>query len=189
MELYDNGGAASLRSTATTKTGEWVWLQLTSVTIGTTSTDLRFSHSVNSATFYVAMPMINMGASVRPWKQRDLRYRYGTTFVVNNVDPGGAGITPVDITANTSPTTVMIEAICLYRNTTAVPRRIYITPGFDLASNSWDAIVRNVNTSEYIMGSRVILLDDGQVFNYESDAPAGDVESVYIILSGSWEWE
>jgi len=72
LDLYDNGGAASLGTATTTTTGGWVWLEVLGKTIGTTSLDFRLKHSANSATFYFCLPGLNVGPTVAPWGARNV---------------------------------------------------------------------------------------------------------------------
>lgn len=70
LELFDNGGAASLGTATTTTTGAWIFLEIIGVTLGTTSTDIRIDHSVNSATMDLVLPMMNVGTEVLPWQSK-----------------------------------------------------------------------------------------------------------------------
>jgi hypothetical protein len=71
LELYNDGGTASLGTATTTTTSSWVWLEVKEKTIGTTSVSFRLYHSADPATFYMALPMCNIGAVVRPWDRRE----------------------------------------------------------------------------------------------------------------------
>jgi hypothetical protein len=192
LEVFDNGGAVSLDTDVTDEeVGEWVWLEVSDTIIGTTSTDIRFSHSANSATFYVALPVVNPGGSTMPWAPRDIIRREGfASSVVDAVDPGGGGWTDVDITANTTPLTVMAQIVGRYLNTTADGRAIYLRRKGSAEGNTEAAtLLRNVNTTRPSFANKTVLLDDGQTFQYDSSAIAGNAEELTLSVAGYWEWE
>jgi hypothetical protein len=72
LELYDDGGTASLGTDTTTTTSGWVQLTVENVTIGTTSLSFRVTHSANSSTTYFSMPMLNAGSELLPYQPRIL---------------------------------------------------------------------------------------------------------------------
>jgi hypothetical protein len=190
LEAYDVGGAASLGTDTTTTTSTWTFLKIEGVTIGTTSTDIRLKHSVNGATVYWAMPTANVGGRVIDWKPRGLRYvDKGAAAVVNSVDPAGGGYTDVDLTASTSPIAVMAVLTSFYINSTSTGDLIRVRRN----GSSVDDNTLNI-TASYVTGvgsinTKEVLLDDQQIFEYDSTAVAGDTEALTINLTAYYEWE
>jgi hypothetical protein len=191
LNFFDNGGAVSIDTDETDVVGEWVWLEANDNVIGTISTDIRLSHSANSATYYIALPTVNPGGSVMAWAPRDIIQREGfTDEIVGPVDPGGGGWTDVDTTANTSPLAVAVQVVTRYLNTTVSGQVIHLRrKGSTEGLTNATAAIRNVNAVASIVSNKMVLLDDEQTFQYDSTAPAGNAETLRLSLAGFWEWE
>lgn len=189
MSLYNNGGAASLGSTTVSTTGQWIHIQLNNITIGTTSTDLRFAHSANSATFYVAMPQLNIGSTAGSWSERALVYRQKfSNAVVNAVDPAGGSWTDVDFTSVTNGLTAKVQVSVNYSNTTTAGASVSLRPNGSSETGNSTLVVRNVSTSIAGLEELDVYTDDGQIIEYDSSPGAGDTEALSIHMQGYWEW-
>jgi len=111
LELYDVDGTTSLGTAATTTTSSWVWLEVLDATYQD-SMRWRVSHST-TATLYLAMPSLNIGATVLPWRERGTReveeyYEY----LVNSNSPS-ASWHDLDVSAMVSPLTCWIRVSAL----------------------------------------------------------------------------
>ena len=111
LELYDVDGTTSLGTAATTTTSSWVWLEVLDATYQD-SMRWRVSHST-TATLYLAMPSLNIGATVLPWRERGTReveeyYEY----LVNSNSPS-VSWHDLDVSAMVSPLTCWIRVSAL----------------------------------------------------------------------------
>jgi len=176
-------------STTTSMSGGWVILKCENLTLNGTYVVLEF-YLNGSGTFYVAPLGVNIGAKALMLPPRGLVYRecVGTAMLVNGVDPGGAGFTDVDCTANSSPLAAKLSLYGLYRNATRVDQTLTARRNGDTTGWGQSALVRSQSTSAFTAGNQIVLCDDGQVFEYMTNCAAADSEAVYIKLLGWWEW-
>jgi len=189
LQAYNVGGSASLGTDTTTTTGSWVWLEITNVTIGTTSTDLRISHSANSATFYVAMPTLNVGATVRPWQARGLRYveDYAADILLKT-PPTNTTYNDFDNSANTSPLAVAFH-LGMFLETNASGAAV----GYIRRNGSTDATgapaVHSIPASDRsISTDPFVLCDDRQIIE-EKVNDNTRISQWSFSQRGYWEWE
>ena len=186
LELYDVDGAASLGTATTSTTGSWVWLEVLDKTFQD-SMRWRVTHSANNATLYIALPSLNVGAAVRPWQRRGLRYI--EKEVINHLteDPGADTWADLDFTAVTSNLTAALL--------------LMVTIGVNASSGQgWGYLRRNGSAStggpvagtcdgvHGAGGNIFILTDDGQVIE-ESVSNSAQVVTWTISMSGYYEWE
>lgn len=189
LVLTDDGGG-STSSLLVSTTGVWSYVEITH-TIQAGSTYLQASirqDSAVSGTIYAANPMLNLGSRAGHFRPRGLRPKFGEDSVVSGVDPAGASWTDADFTAVTSPLTALIDVRGVYINSTTAGRSIRIRPNGDASGGVY--IVTNATVGGIYRGIATILCDDSQIIEYDTDADAGDTESVTIALGGTyWEWE
>lgn len=182
----DSGGYLPYDEVTTTTTGAWTRLNLLSQVLSSSATKLRFEidHSANGATFYAANPQLNLGSIVGPFSPRVPVYKHidGGTVVVTAVDPGGATQTQSFQSAS-SPNAVLLNIEVLYINP--------VTSGRIFKVGRSGHGVTNWLTGHAAGGIRTIgfvMCDDQQQLDYSTSAPAGEAETVYIILLGYYEW-
>lgn len=192
LELYDVGGAASLGTATTTTTSSWVWLEVLNKTLGTTSLDIRIKHSADSATLYVAMPTLNVGATVRPWKERGLRYVLEFGGTVLNINPATTAWTSLDLTASTSPLTVAVSLSIMIRTTSTGLYIAYIRPGGSAQGQTYDAAVLREGSGNVVgqypgQLTSFFLCDDGQVIEHSVNTTG--VLNLTLGLRGRWDWK
>jgi hypothetical protein len=174
LQLYDVGGAAVLDQATTTLTGGWVFLQLEGVTVGTTATELRFSHSA-AATFYVTLPAANIGPKLKPWEARDHQDdQWDDEYWAVNAATGDATWHTVDVSAYVSPTAfgVWFTIECTEPNYVG-----YRTPGTNL--DRWDT------RSNGLVAGQFVLLDGDQCFEYQGISGATGIN---IRVYGERRW-
>ena len=183
LELYDNGGTTSLGTATTTTTGEWVWLEVLNKTIGTTSTEIRIKHSANDATFYVAMPMANVGVLVNTWLPRGLIYKEVNSAALVGSDPYDTNYHDLDVSSVSSNLAVIGLFACYNVKNGATTGVLMRRNGDVNADNA------NIIASGYAGAAAqgLVLMDDGQIVEYKSIT--GDATTFEIWLKGYYEWE
>lgn len=172
----------------TTTTGSWVYLEATNrITSGSTIAQLRVSHSANSATFYVANPMVNVGAVTMPYKPRGLVYRQYEALLVNGTDPGGAN-TSVGITGLHNP--AIVDLVVGYSNATTAEQQVsWHWTSSVTHSTQWN-VLRTRGASAALRFSQVrALCGDDEIVYIDTNSVGGDTELLYVASTGYWAWE
>jgi hypothetical protein len=190
MDLRDTVGGSLGTTDATTTTDAWEFLQIENETLGANDLELRFTGDTNSMIFYIAIPMLNIGPTLQAWRPRALvpRYEVNSDFV-NGVDPGGgSSFINVDVTSITSPLAVAIQLIALYQNSTTASVLYSRRNGEAAGTVRANLLVRLVSAVS-LVGIKTQLLDDGQIFQYATNAGGGDAETLYLSSDMYWEWE
>lgn len=180
LELYDVDGTTSLGTATTVVEDAWTWLEINNVTYQD-SMRWRIVHSVNSATIYVAMPCLNIGATVRPWAQRSTRY-VGIDFVnVLSENPADTNWADLNLSAYLSSNAFMVNAFV--QITGAAAYSGYLRPN----GSSWTRSASVINPAGSYAGSMAVTLcDDQQVI--EEQVNNSGVTNWYIAIWGYWEF-
>ena len=145
-----------------------------------------------AGTFYAAPLGANIGARGFPLRARGLRYVDAQAVDVLSADPGGADWADLDLTASASALAVSANLSVLYRNTTTIDRKIcFRRNGSAAAEDRSTTVISNpaTSSSETTINVLQMPLDDGQVFEWKSDALATNAELLIISVFGYWEWE
>lgn len=172
-----------LASDATSLTSGWNWLEVRNVTIGANTLRWELEYSVNAATVYFANPMLNTGPRVNSYRPRGFVFKQKNVILANSVDPNGGSIT-IDVTSQASPNTAMVQIQGLYVNQTSDQAILKVGRLNGPSQNFITGI-----QSKGLRSETAFLCDDQQRISISSTAAAGDTESVYITLTGYWEWE
>lgn len=189
LELYDVGASASLGTDTTSTTSTWVYLSIENITFQD-QTEYRIYHSANSSTFYVAMPMINVGETVLPWRTRGIRRVDIQYNLESGIDPGGGSVyTDTDGSAGVDAQTVLFELLASYRNTTTQGKVIRIRRDGSAVDASTNNITINQTTAIFTPDFRIVQCSADRIIEYWSNANAGDAESLFLDIAAAWEWE
>jgi hypothetical protein len=185
LELYDEDGAASLGNDTTSTEDAWTFLKVENVTYQD-STQFRLSCDTNSATFYAAMPMMNVGEELLPWQARGLVYIEKYSADVYNQNPPES-FTDVDFTASTSNITAALCLMC--RMSTSAADGVYLRRnGSSAASGNATMIVTTSSTPGFANTVfSFCLCDDSQIV--EVMAGSTNVSNLGLSLKGYYEWE
>jgi hypothetical protein len=186
LELYDNGAAASLGTDTTTATSIWTELKIENITVQD-QTQLRIRHSANSATFYVAQPQLNVGATVGFYKPRGYIYREEHVQDVLNTNPGGTGWTDLDFNSNTSSATMAINIGILVGST--ANHAAYVRRNGSSDAQDRGTLCALAIAAGDILGSidPFVVTDASQIIEWSVNSAT--VSSLLISLRGYWEWE
>lgn len=167
----------------------WQTVVLENLTLDGTYVDVRFLLS-GVGTFLVGSPSVSCSPVAISLPNR--RWKYVDAFAVNlySADPGGATWFDVDITAQTSPLAAMAQITVNYSNTTTAGSRAFLRRNGDTVAAS-NSAVATTNTVAALSGygAKLVALDDGQIFETQTDGAAGNTELLNLSLSGFWEWE
>lgn len=191
--VWDNTNAEAVGVDNSTVEGEWVWLEAGGV-VSAGATELRLTFRVKAATsgvtFYVAKPQMSLGYRLPTWKPRGLRYVQRTSALVSSgFDPGGANTT-IDWSASLPRNVAVMNLVVHYVNTTSAARSVYIQP-YNITTES-DLYLVGYNSTTvgiYAVFRTTIPTEHGSRFNVSTDAPVGDVETVFVSLDSYWVWE
>lgn len=190
LELADSSTGA-ISSDTTTTTGSWVYLEVVNQTIGANDLQVRLKHSADSATFYVANPVLNTGPAVGGFKPRGVVRREAKSNFYSD-DPGGsaAGWQDRDVSSITSENAVYVQLMVGYYNTTSANNYIRVRRKGDTGDTIAHEVIRNRDTTGYRhINSFTVMLNDQGNFQYSSGANSGDNEQLSISLVDYWEWE
>lgn len=178
---------ASETAAAKVTAAAWTVVEVPNHTLAGTYCDVTLTTD-GAGTFYAVPLGANIGARGLPLKPRGLRYvdTITVTFVVDNVDPGGAGYTDADFTAATSPLTAIINLTVAYINSTTAGRQVYLRRNGS-TGDLYSAIAAVV--AQAARSTFPLACDDGQIVEYKTTGTAGETENVYLSAQGYWEWE
>ncbi len=177
----------SLGVSADTTAAGWTILKVEGVTLDGTYVEVRCE--VDTGTAYFVPLGIHIGAKAIPLRPRALQYHATVANVnlVNDADPGGA-YADCDVTASTSSLAVMADICVTYGNATAAQKYLSLRRNGSAITYS-GMVTGNPSTSINGRARGTVQLDDGQIFEYGTNAAAGDTEHVWLDLAGWWEWE
>lgn len=184
-----NSDASETVATKTTSAG-WTIVEVPNHTLAGTYCDVQLITD-GVGTFYAVPLGANIGPRgfslpPRPTKYVDI----GTNGVVSNIDPGGAGFTDVDCTSYTSNLCFALQLSALY-GCGAIGNNLDARRNGDTKAADGSMIVtRSVSATATTLafGTRHIILDDGQIFEYYTGVAAGTEEHVYFNIIGYYEW-
>jgi hypothetical protein len=184
-----NSDASETAAPAVTAAG-WTIVEVPNHTLAGTYCDLQITAD-GAGTFYVVPLGVNIGARGVPLSPRPVKYvDIGTNAVVNNVDPGGADWTDVDLTAYTSNLCCAVQISAMY-GAAAVSNNLDVRRNGDTKEADGSMVVaRTVSVTATVLafGVRYTILDDGQIFEYKTGVAAGVEEHVYFSIIGYYEW-
>ena len=171
--------------------GGMYYMEMMNRQIGSDDLQWRIEHSANGATFYFSKPMLNLGKNVFPWVERKSIYREIHGAVFDGVDPGGAaaGWQDVDLSSVVGNNAVKADLVARYINTTNVGSLLSFRRKGATAAYISTHTYQNLSTTLNPPLSFEVMLDDDQNFQYQSNAAAGDAESLYLYVKGAYIWE
>lgn len=105
--------------------------------------------------------------------------------VVNGVDPANTNFVDVDVTANTSANTYAVTGFVGAKGPT-VNRALYLRPNGSSATGTAVEAISIATANSFSFAGFTIGTDTGQVFEYA--ASNADIDSVYISITGYWEY-
>jgi len=181
LDVYDSGASSSLGTDTTTTQDSWVYLSVEDVVIED-NTQFRLSHSANSAIFYTAMPMLNIGPGVGSWSERSGRFSSSYSTNVLDTNPSDTNWYDLDFTSVTSPLAYMLELSVLVQNVGG-GTAAHLRPNG--SSGALGDGTRIINGEETEASTTNILTDDAQVIEWAASSYDDDLE---IHLRGYWEW-
>lgn len=179
---------ASSTAAAQVTAAAWTIVEVPDHTLAGTSCDVQLITD-GAGTFYAVPLGANIGSRGLPLAPRGLRWvDIYPSPSVSGVDPAGGTWTDVDLTTVTSPLTPLAQLSVDYYNGTALGRGILLrrkgeTVGYIYAVDSQSTAQAWAGRVKLLMS-----LNDEQVFQYDSNAPAGDSETLYITVAGYWEF-
>jgi hypothetical protein len=182
---FVNSDASHTDAGAVTAAG-WSIVTIENHTLVGTYCDLQVTAGA-AGTFYVVPLGMNIGAKAFPLKPRGLRYVDDTANAtpVNDSDPGNTW-TDVDCTASTSNLAVRVIGGLIYYSS-RINEELRVRRNGN-ASNGM-RVSRAASAGLYGGGIYEVQVDDGQIFEFNGSATAGDTEHVYMFINGWWEWE
>jgi len=167
---------------------QWTIVKIEGHVLAGTSCTFRVTAN-GAGTFYVVPLGACIGPAAMPLGPRPLRFVEKYAQLLNGVDPGGASWTDVDITANTSPLAAAAHLVSRYDIVESFGATLSVRRNGDsTAAAIATQIVVTPNATYFGGGTKVVLLDDAQVFEYVTGQGAGITERVYISLFGYEEW-
>jgi hypothetical protein len=183
LELYDAGAAASIATDTTTTTSAWTYLSIENQTFQD-QTQIRIRHSANSATFYVALPQLNVGTTVQSWMPRGIIRKLAESGVLLNTNPTNT-FTDLDLSSACTGITVIVDVFALVvgSNDDALNLR---RNGSSATGINARYLQKHTSVSAQGTSGNIVQCDAGQVIEY---ADGTDLDTLYITLRGFWEWE
>jgi hypothetical protein len=178
---------ASETAAAKVTAAAWTLVEIPNHTLAGTSCDLQFLTD-GAGTFYVAELCANIGPVPLRLPPRPSRFVSNpVNDLLNNADSGGAFV-DLDVTPSTSPLTWKVCGATIFSNS-VLGRELGVRLNGS-ASGMGRGITagRAVSVTQYESNSFIVPVDDGQIFEYGSDAAAGETEHIYLGLRGYWEW-
>ena len=177
LDLYDDGGAASLASvTKEAVLSGWLRLTLEDILIGTTSLTTRVSHDTNSVTYEICNPGLWASRMAFPWAKRPTEYVERLESSVISLNPADANYHDVDLSSFVSP--LAVSAIVAMEATRAANVSAVFTRT-NGSSEGLTAAATAIKGYENYGGEATVLLDASQIFEYA----AGTVGITSLIIS------
>lgn len=185
----------TIASTATATVGAWVTLALEPGTQALDGTTVTFDAQLDgSGTFYVvplgalASDVASPLAMVCPARGKEWVDGY-VSDVVSGVDPGGGSWTAVDLTSSTHPLAIRAQLLAQYLNSSAAGIAVAVRrTGSGASLDDSTILLVGQLTSQYMPGAKLVALDDGQNFDYDTAGAAGNAETLYLSLNGYERW-
>ncbi len=182
LELYDEDGAASLGTATTAIENAWTWVEINDKTYQD-SLRARLTHSANSATVYIAMPSLNVGATVLPWKARGLRFIENDGTEVLNINPSISTYVDLDLSSYCPANTVQFGLTLQIKTNSGGSASFYVRRN----GSSVDVKSLNAGTSTTSVGVLFPLGDDQKIIEYRTNVDSR-VDELKINLSSQYVW-
>jgi hypothetical protein len=134
------------------------------------------------------MPMLNVGARVRPWVERAIKFlnHEETTALLSGHDPADTNWTDETVPTEFVGRAVRADLAVSYHNSTNSGKTIYVRRNG--SSTTIFVAVRNTTISVACFGHISVAVDDTGAFEWMSDAGSSNTESLTIYLTGIWVW-
>jgi hypothetical protein len=183
-----NSDATVSTGTVISTVGSWVLAAIENHTLAGTSVDVRWTMD-GAGTFYVIPLGTCIGTKAFALPPRPERYVDGLSNNVYNADPAGATFFDVDLTSVTSPLATRAQIAINYVNTTTASARVHLRRNGDTtAAGGATQAASNPVAAQNGISNKWVALDDGQVFETQTGAAAGDAESLALSVAGYQEW-
>jgi hypothetical protein len=196
LRLRTSGGTV-VGSATTTTVGSWVFLKVENQT-HTANLRWEVAHSANGGDMYVAMPMLNVGEEVLPWRPRGTRWIEDddyTEVLDQNTSLSGS-FKNLDLTSSTSVLAFCVDLQCLTFYGSSELGTAYVdvrragvsTPSAGYHKNGifYRGGVAASTNSKVLEGKGLYFTNDSQQVEWTADSNA---TRVILMLRGYWEWE
>ena len=109
--------------------------------------------------------------------------------MLSGVDPGGGRtFSDCDLTSSTSALATIAVGTVQY-NSNASPRQVFVRRNGDTTAAGGSNLVAYQNIGViWQVNAFAVPLDDGNIFEYATDAVGANTEQLYYHLNGYWEW-
>lgn len=177
----------TISSMTTTETGAWVFIQVVSQTIGANTLQIRFSHSANTATFYIANPVLNTGPFVDRFLDRGVIYKHRYTNAILNTNPTNSNWTDLDLSAACNTNTVALNLGFVIQDSGTGNETGYIRyNGSSQAQDNSTAVIISPNGYFNKTSNAFILCDENQIIEWSVSNIT--VQVFRVSVKGYWEW-